>query len=106
MHLTSTVVGSSQANGQDACKEKGGTFLLGHCQLRAHLLPGALGKQALPTARDGWGGEQEKRILSGSEMGETARRFVQKHGICHSQYSLDTSDYTAPELTGEPDREA
>lgn len=81
VHLTCTVVGSSQANRQDSCEEKTGAFLLGHHQRKAHLLP---------TVNDGYGqgaGAEKATLRSGG----TAKEFIQKCGVCRSQSSLDMS---------------
>lgn len=68
VHLTSTVVGSGQANRQDACQEKA---------VRSNwATPTSLQPTSCLWLAMAAGGRQGQRP-AGSEMGETARRFIQ-----------------------------
>lgn len=68
VHLTSTVVGSGQANRQDACQEKA---------VRSNwATPTSLQPTSCLWLAMAAGGRRGQRP-AGSEMGETARRFIQ-----------------------------
>lgn len=99
MHLTSTVVGSSQADRQDSCKDKRASASL--------LGPSSQEPQAskpFPVPGMAGGGEQGDRKPPGSEKGETASKCTQKHGKPFTGFPEYVPLPKAPELTGEPDR--
>lgn len=107
MHLTSTVVGSSQANRQDSCEEKAGIpshWATTSPEPNSSQDPQTQVSSPFPLPGMAEGREQGARRPPGSEVGETTGKSVEKNVLHQSQYSLDTCLCEVAELTGEPER--
>lgn len=95
VHLTCTVVGSSQANRQDSCEEKAGAFLLD-----PHLRQ----PTSSPLSTMAVGGEKGQRRPPDSEVGNSQEVHSETWHMLFLVFTGRVRPCEPPELTGEPDR--